>query len=174
MTITGTSIDFGDLNVSNNFSATADTPPNQTNITVTTSSVNGYIVTAWETQVMTCSDASACASEEIDNFCGTYDTPQTWGVTDYCINNPNYCGFGFTSSDPEVGIGNPSRYSGATAYTFFPTDSSAPVLVMDYPGPIYYPNTGSSYLITYRISTSLVQRPGPYGTTIVYVVTVQY
>ena len=173
VTIVGTSIDFGNLTVSNNFSATAGT---QTEIRVTTSSVNGYIVTAWEDGLMACSDSGACASEKIPNFTfGTYANPQPWGATDYCKDNTNYCGFGFTSNDDLVE--SEDRYSptpGTPEYTFFPISSSAPVRVSDNPGPIYYPNTGSSYLITYRISTSLVQRPGPYGSTIIYVVTAQY
>jgi hypothetical protein len=163
--ISGTSIAFGNLDTSNNFSATAGT---QTNITVTTSATSGYIVTAWETQLMTCSDAGACASQTIPNFTyGTYADPQAWNSL-YCKDNSNYCGFGFTSSDTSVGGSN--RYNGATEYTFFPTDSSAPVRVMDYGSLV----SSQSFLITYRISTSLTQRPGPYGTTIVYVITPQY
>jgi hypothetical protein len=166
VTITGTSIDFGNLDTSNNFSATAGT---QTNITVTTSTVNGYIVTAWETQLMTCSNAGSCAAGTIPNFTyGTYADPKPWGATDYCKDNTNYCGFGFTSNDTDVGGSN--RYNGATEYTFFPTDYAAPVRVMDYPGPI----SNKSFLITYRISTSLIQTAGPYGTTIVYIITPQY
>jgi adhesin HecA-like repeat protein len=160
VTIAGTSIDFGTLDAPN-FSATAGT---KTNITVTTSATSGYIVTAWEDGLMKCSDSI----DTIQNFTGSYADPREW--SGYCKDNTDYCGFGFTSSDPSVGVVNPSRYSGATAYTFFPTDSSAPVLVMDFDGPV----ASQSYLITYRISASLTQRPGFYSTTIVYIVTAQY
>jgi len=164
VTITGTSIDFGTLDTSNNFTATAGT---QTNITVTTSATSGYIVTAWESQLMTCSDSGACGSQTIQNFTyGTYANPQPWATL--CKDDSNYCGFGFTSSDSSVEGSN--RYNNGTEYTYFPTDSSSPVRVSDYSSPVY----NSSYLITYRISAPLTQRPGPYQTTIVYVITAQY
>jgi hypothetical protein len=116
---------------------------------------------------MTCSDAGACATEIIPNFThGSYADPEAWATS--CSTDSNHCGFGFTSSDTSVGGSN--RYNGATEYTFFPTDSSAPVRVMDFGSPV----SSQSYLITYRISVSLTQRPGPYGTTIVYVITAQY
>jgi hypothetical protein len=165
VTITGISITFDELNALNNFTDTADT---QTTITVTTTATNGYIVTAWESQLMTCSDSGACGSETIQNFTyGTYADPQPWEGY-YCKDNANYCGFGFTSSDPSVEGTN--RYNNATEYTYFPTDSSNPVRVMDYPSSV----TGQSYAITYRISAPLTQRPGSYQTTIVYVITAQY
>jgi hypothetical protein len=169
VTITGTSIDFGTLDNTNDFTAQTAPVDDGTTIKVTTSAASGYIVTAWEDGLMTCSNASACASETILNFThGSYDNPEVWDTS--CNTDPDHCGFGFTSSDPSVGVGNPSRYSNATAYTFFPIESSAPVLVMDFDGPV----ASKSYLITYRISTSSIQRPGPYETTIVYVVTAQY
>jgi hypothetical protein len=164
VTITGTSIDFGNLDTGNDFTATAGTT---TDIEVTTSATNGYIVTAWETQVMTCSDSGACGSETIQNFTyGTYADPQPWTIV--CKDDTDYCGFGFTSSDTSVEGSN--RYNSGTEYTFFPTDSSSPVRVSDDSGPI----SSSSYSITYRISTSVTQRPGPYGTTVVYVITAHY
>jgi len=164
VTITGTSIDFGTLDTSNNFTVTATTT---TDITVTTSATNGYIVTAWETQLLTCSDSGACGSETIQNFTyGTYADPQPW--TTLCKDDSNYCGFGFTSSDPSVEGSN--RYNNGTEYTFFPTDSSNPVRVMDYDTKV----ANQTYSITYKISVSPTQRPGPYSTTIVYIVTAQY
>jgi hypothetical protein len=164
VTITGTSIDFGSLDASNNFTATAGT---QTQISVTTSATSGYIVTAWENQLMTCSDAGTCGSQTIQNFTyGTYADPQPWTIL--CKDNPNYCGFGFTSSDTLVEGSN--RYNSGTEYTYFPTDSANPVRVADYSSQVY----NNSYSITYRISVPLTQRPGPYQTTVVYVVTAQY
>ena len=164
VTITGTSIDFGALDTSNDFTATAGT---QTNITVTTSATSGYIVTAWETQLMTCSDSGACGTQTIQNFTyGTYANPQPWATL--CKDDSNYCGFGFTSSDPSVEGSN--RYNNGTEYTYFPTDSSTPVRVMDYSSKV----SSQSYLITYRISAPVTQRPGPYTTTIVYIITAQY
>jgi len=166
VTITGTSIDFGTLDTSNNFTATAGT---QTQITVTTSATSGYIVTAWESQLMTCSAANCGVETTIQNLSDTvcpYSNPCPW--TTLCKDDPNYCGFGFTSNDPLVeGV---NRYNNATEYTYFPTTSANPVRVMDYSSPIY----NNSYLITYRISAPVTQRPGPYQTTIVYVITAQY
>jgi hypothetical protein len=165
VTITGTSIGFGTLDATNNFTAQIDSG---TTITVTTSATSGYIVTAWETQLMTCSAANCGVETTIQNFtyCD-YSNPCLWATL--CKDNANYCGFGFTSNDPEVG-GESSRYGGGTEYTYFPNDSANPVRVMDYGGPV----SSKSYSITYRISASLIQRPGPYSTTIVYIITAQY
>ena len=164
VTISGISIDFGTLDSSNDFTVTAGTT---TDITVTTSATNGYVVTAWETQLMSCSDAGACGTETIQNFTyGTYADPQPWNTL--CKDDNNYCGFGFTSNDPLVeGL---NRYNNGTEYTYFPVDASTPVRVMDYSSPV----ADQSYSITYRISSSATQRPGPYGTTIVYIITAQY
>ena len=161
----GTLISFT-LDSNNNFTQTAAT---RTNITVTTSAASGYIVTAWETQLMTCSAANCGVETTIPNFTYCeYSGPCLW--TALCKDNLNYCGFGFTSSDPEVGGVSNNRYGDGTKYTYFPTNSSNPVRVMDYGGPV----SSQSYLITYRISASLTQRPGPYTTTIVYIITAQY
>jgi len=173
VTIVGTSITFDELTTANDFTNNAST---QTEIRVSTSSVNGYVVTAWESQLMTCSESGQCGSEEISNFTqGTYANPDPW--TTLCKDNPSFCGFGFTSSDPSVEGSNRYGVDGdpdGSEYTYFPNDSSSPVRVSDNSGPIYYNQSGSSYSITYRISVSPTQRPGPYGTTIVYIVTVQY
>jgi hypothetical protein len=170
VTINGTSISFAELTITNNFSNTAST---QTEIIVTTGSNSGYIVTAWETQVMTHDDYP---SEHIDNFkvdgtdC-TYPPAGTctWPEDENCTYD-NKCGFGFTSDDDNVEGGNP--YGGGTKFAGFPdeNDPARPILVMDWPSPV----SGKSFSITYRISTLLTQRPGTYGTTIVYVVTAQY
>jgi hypothetical protein len=175
VTITGTSINFGTLDDTNDFTAQTQID-NGTTITVTTSATNGYIVTAWETQLMTCSVANCGVETTIKNFtygevieCD-YADPCVW--TTLCKDDSYYCGFGFTSNDDSVEGLNRYGVSGGsgTKYTYFPISSSSPVLVMDSDDPV----SGQSYSITYQISASLTQRPGPYTTTIVYIVTAQY
>jgi hypothetical protein len=172
VTINGTSISFAELTITNNFSNTASTP---TEIIVTTGAASGYIVTAWETQVMTHNDYP---SEYIDNFKVGADyciyppaDTCTWSESENCINN-NKCGFGFTSSDTLVDGVDRYHFEGQNKFAGFPdeNDPARPILVMDWPSPV----SGKSFSITYRISTSLTQRPGTYGTTIVYIVTAQY
>ncbi|MCK5475338.1 MAG: hypothetical protein KAI71_02010 [Candidatus Pacebacteria bacterium] len=157
--ISGTDITFANLNSGNSFTNTAAT---KTKITVSTSATNGYIVTAWETKKMTHNDFPAV---NIINWPGNYTTPTAWGGT--CIGS-GQCGFGFTSSDADVESAN--RYNNGTAFAGFSEDSSSPIRVMDYGGPI----SGEDYDITYRISALDTQRPGAYSTTIVYVITAEY
>jgi len=162
---TGASITFDNLNSGNDFS---DTDETKTQITVSTSATNGYVVTAWEDGLMTC---SACAgTPTIQNFYGTYITPQLWGESSYCKDNSNYCGFGFTSSDTTIDTFG-DLYVGATKYAGFPNGSTNHIRVMDYDSPA----NGISYDITYRISVSPTQQqPGSYSATIVYVITAEY
>ena len=161
---TGASITFDDLNSTNNFS---DTDETKTQITVSTSATSGYVVTAWEDGLMTC---SACAgTPNIQNFYGTYPTPQLWSDASYCKDNSNFCGFGFTSSDTTIDTFG-DLYVGATKYAGFPNGSINPIRVMDYDSPA----NGIFYDITYRISISNTQQSGDYSTTIVYIVTAEY
>ena len=169
VTITGTAITFDDLNFGNSFTDTAST---QTQITVSTSATNGYIVTAWETQKMTHNDFGAVT---IDNFnvdsgadYGDYADPLTWTNNCSTATPNNECGFGFTSNDTLVeGV---NRYNNGTEYAGFSESSASPIRVIDYSSPA----DAVSNLITYRISASNTQRPGTYSTTIVYVVTAEY
>ena len=164
--ITGTSIVFDDLNSGNNLS---DTDETKTEIKVSTSATNGYVVTAWEDGLMTC--ATCPGTPTIQNFWGTYAIPRPWLDTDYCITNGNFCGFGFTSSD--ITIEGSNLYESGAKYAAFPNGSASPtgpIRVMDYDGPA----NGISSDITYRISVSNVQQAGDYSTTIVYVVTAEY
>ena len=161
---TGASITFDNLSLANDFS---DTDETKTQITVSTSATNGYVVTAWEDGLMTCS--SCPGTPTIQNFYGTYATPQLWSDVSYCKDNSNYCGFGFTSSDTTIDTFG-DLYVGATKYAGFPNGSANPIRVMDYDSPA----DGIFYDITYRISVSNTQQPGDYSTTIVYVVTAEY
>ena len=175
VTITGTTITFDDLNSGNSFTDDTFTGSNttSTNITVTTSATNGYVVTAWETQKMTHNDFGTV---EIDNFNINgvdivYTNTNTWTNNCSTAAPNNECGFGFTSRDPSVE--SVDRYyngGGDAKYAGFPTDSASPIIVMDYDDPA----NGISYDIDYRISASNTQRPGTYSTTIVYVVTAEY
>ena len=167
--ITGTAITFGSLNFGNNFTDTAST---QTQITVSTSATNGYVVTAWETQKMT---HEAYAGVTIDNFnvnsgadYGDYVDPLPWTNNCSTASPNNECGFGFTSNDTSVEGSN--RYNNGTEYAGFSESSASPIRVIDYADPA----DAVSNLITYRISASNTQGAGTYATTIVYVITAEY
>jgi len=167
----------------------ADTPPslelgtleapNYTNtdwvdLKVTTSASHGYIVTAWAVTSYTPDVLRHVLYPDtyyIQNFYGTYGTPQTWGATDYCKDNDLYCGFGYTSSDPLVDGSN--LYASGTKYVQFPYQSSG-YRVSDYAQPVSATQTGGTYRVTVKASVKETQLAGDYSTTIVFICTAQY
>ncbi|MFH0859404.1 MAG: hypothetical protein ABH876_01330, partial [Patescibacteria group bacterium] len=140
---------------------------------ITTSASHGYIVTAWAPSAYTDVFRSTLypATQYIQNFYGTYSTPQTWGATDYCINNDNYCGFGYTSSDALIDGSN--LYASGTKYVQFPYQNSG-YRVSDYDQPVSASQTGGTYRVTVKASVKETQLAGDYSTTIVFICTAQY
>ena len=139
-------------------------PTDATNVlTITTSATNGYVVTAWSTQAMTCSDAGTCASETISDWTGTNASPTTWSSGSY--------GFGYSTNDYALLTGTADRFSGPKFAAF--SHSGSGDLVADR-SSTECPCSSQQNTITYRIAALPTQRAGPYSTTIVYVVTSQY
>ena len=163
------SLELGILDASNNYTRT-----DWVDLKVTTSATNGYIITAWAVTSYTPDVLRHDIYEDTDyikNFYGTYATPQTWEATDYCIDNDNYCGFGYTSSDTSVDGSN--LYDSGAKYVKFPSESSG-YIVSDYDQPVSVPDSGSTYRATVKASVKVSQLFGDYSTTIVFICTAQY
>jgi len=156
-TIDTYSIDFGSIDPGAN-------PTDETNVlTVTTSATNGYVITAWSSQVMTCSDSGQCGSETISDWTGTNASPTTWSAGSY--------GFGYSTNDVALLDGTPDRFSGPKFAGFAHTASGHRVADRS---NAQCPCDNQQNTITYRIAAQPSQRPGPYQTEIVYIATVNY
>jgi len=139
-------------------------PTNQTNtLTVTTSATNGYLITAWSTQTMTCSDSGQCGSETISDWSGTNASPTTWSAGSY--------GFGYSTNDTTLTGGTADRFSGPKFAGFVHSGSGDPVADRS---NTECPCNNQQNTITYRIAAQSIRRPGPYETTVVYICTANY
>ncbi|MCK4592266.1 hypothetical protein KAT63_02360, partial [Candidatus Parcubacteria bacterium] len=155
-TIDDYTIDFGTITPG------ADPTNNQTNtLSVTTSATNGYVINAWAT-AMACSDAGLCGTEEIADYGGTNSDPGTWTTG---------AGFGYSTNDTTLLTGTPGRFSGPKYAGFIHTEGGE--LVADRSGT-ECPCLNEENIITYRLASSNIQRPGPYQATIIYIATPQY
>jgi hypothetical protein len=132
-------------------------------LTVTTSATNGYVITAWSTKEMTCSTSGICGSEKISDWSGTNSVPTTW--------SPGSYGFGYSTNDYALLTGTTDRFSVLKFARF--SHSGSGDLVADR-SSTECPCSSQKNTITYRIAASPTQRPGPYGTTVIYIVTAQY
>jgi len=161
-TIDDYTIDFGTI-------TPGDAPTNQTNtLTVTTSATNGYVINAWAvepdgfTAAMACSDAGSCGTEEIADYAGTNIAPTTWTTG---------AGFGYSTNDSTLLTDTADRFSGPKYAGFIHTGGGE--LVADRSGA-ECPCLNETNIITYRLASSSVQRPGTYQAAIIYILTAQY
>jgi hypothetical protein len=161
-TIDDYTIDFGTI-------TPGDAPTNQTNtLTVTTSATNGYVINAWAvepsgfTAAMACSDAGSCGTEEIADYGGINSDPTTWTTG---------AGFGYSTNDTALLTGTADRFSGPKYAGFIHTGGGE--LVADRSGT-ECPCLDEPNIITYRLASSDIQRPGTYQATIIYILTAQY
>ncbi len=155
------SIDMGTINPG------PDEPPtNATSVlSVSTSATNGYVVTAWSTQVMTCavSNQGKCGTETISDWSGTNESPSTW--------DSGFYGFGYSTDDTALLTGTADRFSGPKFAAFVHTGAGDPVADRS---NTQCPCTSQTNTITYRVAAGPTQRPGTYETTVIYVATANY
>ena len=136
----------------------------QTNtLTVSTSATNGFTVTAWSTQPMTCSEVGSCGSSEIDDWSAGNDNPTTWSNGSF--------GFGYSTNDITLAGGTAGRFSGTKFAGFTRIGESKPVADRS---NTECPCSNQQNTITYRIAAPQTKTAGPYSTTIVYVCTANY
>jgi hypothetical protein len=169
---TGLSVDFGTLDTSNNWTATANST-----LQVSTSASNGYVVTAWAT------NDGRLKLEGLDYYIQKYNAinsaPREWDQN--CNQNSQCCGFGYNTGDNTLSGGGASRFtqgtdtcsaaapSGTTAYASFASSG---------PGdPVADSSNATSSdqrTVTYKVSTDSAQAAGDYQTTVIYVCTANY
>ena len=162
--LSSTTVNFGELNSVNNFTATG-----YTTTTVSTNAYNGYIITAWETSLLTNG-----GGDTIANWSGTNSSPTAWSGN--CPNN-NECGFGYTTNDSSLSGGSADRFTnGGPKYAGFTTSGPGDP-VADHTAKVDGSTgevSGEQFVITYKVSVNSTQAAGTYNTTIVYVATAQY
>jgi hypothetical protein len=138
-TLDKSTIDFGRLNSSNSYSSTQSMTA-----TVTTNAYNGYQVLQKANGVLTSSSGT------IAMYSGTWASPTVWvGGT----------GFGYTSSDTNVGGSN--RF--ATSSNYAGLSVAAPHVVADSSAAA---PAGASYTLDYKVQSSLSQAAGSYSTVV--------
>jgi hypothetical protein len=175
---TGLSVDFGELNSTNNWTAKASST-----LEVTTSASNGYVVTAWAI------NEARMKLGSFDIYISKYntknDSPKEWDEDEYCYNYPNCCGFGFTTDDSDLSGGTSNRFtsgigttcagagaSGNEAYSGFAT--STETVAFNPVADLSNPTTTDRTIITYKISVDSAQAAGNYQTTVIYICTANY
>jgi hypothetical protein len=151
--IDSSSVDFGTLNSSNNFTS------NRTNtLTTKTGASNGYSVYAYKTDNLRNTDF---VLKYIDDWVGTYGVPTAWSGN--CPENTE-CGFGYNTNDSDVSQFNPGEYAGFA-------DSVAENNIVARED---VPTTQENVTMSYKVSSETSQVPGQYQTTIIYVCVPQY
>jgi len=152
------SVNLGDLDLSNTFTATATT------ITYTTTTV-GYLIQAYDSAG---NDGELTTSSySIIRWPHDNSAPSAWGT--HCNDNASFCGFGYTTNDNDLMTGGTNtRFGTSVNYSGF-TSSTQPVADREIGNW-----TGEEDTITYKVSVSVDQHVGEYNTTITYVCTPQY
>ncbi len=137
------------LNSGNTYTNTATST-----LTVSTTGVFGYQITAFETGLLT------AGSNTISDWSGTNATPTTWTGT---CSGSSQCGFGYSTNDSDLSQFSSTKYAGFTQTG--PGD-----IVAQANAPV----TNDATTITYRASVTNLQAAGVYQTTVRYVVTPQF
>lgn len=157
-------VTFSDLNNSNNWTDTKTTT-----LTVSTNASAGYTIKASINQLLT---SIAYPAQTIANFIGTWATPQNW--LNFCKDDSNDCGFGYTSNDTLVQSSN--RFSGGTLFAAYSGTSPGDV-VADHTDPVNG-STGAvsneQFTITHKVSVPSSQAASTYQTTAIFVITANY
>jgi len=163
--ISSSSVTFDNLNNSNSWTDGSKT----TTITTSTNASNGYSVTGFINQLLT---SSAYPSRTIANFSGTWATPQNW--VNYCKDDSNDCGYGYTSSDTLVQGSN--RFSGGTLFCAFSTTGPGDI-VADHTAAVNG-STGAvsneQFTITHKVSVPSTQAATTYETILTLIVTANF
>jgi len=150
-------VTFADLNSSNNWSGSRPT-----SVTTSTNAGNGYTVSTRMTQPLT----SLAYAVVVDNFYGTWGTPQLWPGGTY--------GFGYTSNDPSVQGSN--RFAGGTKYAAYSPAASGDI-VADHTDPVTGFTgavTNEAFIITSKVAVNETQVSSTYRAYLLYVVTANY
>jgi hypothetical protein len=146
-------------------------PTNKSSI-LTVTSGEGYSITTWSTQAMTCSDTGSCGSYYISDWGGTNASPTNWATG---------AGFGYKTDDGALLSGTADRFTNDTFCGASGGNGCWAGFIHSGPGELVAdrsaaqcPCTNATNTIYYRLAASSTQTAGPYQTVIVYVATVNY
>jgi len=175
--VSGLNVDFGELNSTNEWTAEASST-----LEVSTSASNGYVITAWAI------NEARMRLSSFDIYIPKYDAkndvPEEWDET--CSpQNPDCCGFGFSTDDSDLSGGTANRFtsgggttcggvgaSGTRAYSGFAT--STETVALNPVGDLSNSTTTDRTIITYKVSVGSAQAAGNYQTTVIYIATANY
>ncbi len=152
-TVSSSSINFNNLNSGNSYNDTQST-----RLHTSTNAYNGYLVTAYETGILT------SPTDTIADYNGTNSSPTNWSGT----------GFGYTTDDSSLVGGTADRFTnGGPKYAQFAHGSPGDP-VADHPGPVTTSITDEQFNIGYRVTTSNTNKAARYTTTVIYTVVPSY
>ena len=160
ISVNSVNVDLGELYGVNYYTATGTTI-----LYATTTYSGGYNITAWSSndgRLRLGATATYIARWNHPN-----STPALWSST--CDASAE-CGFGYTTSDSELGgTGDADRFATSTKYAGFATSTPGD-MVADSAGSA----SGATTTIRYRVSVASIQTTGDYSTTIYYICTANY
>ena len=161
--VSGGSINIGNVNAANNFTTTTDAT-----VTTSTNARNGYVVRAFTTAAL-----ASSYGDSIGMFPGgSYASPAAWYSGVY--------GFGYTSSDSQIqGVNKFSPATcpgGGSPPCFAPFSQAAPGdIIADNQNTISgTPITNESFTITQRVSVDPSQPTGRYTSVLVFSAAANY
>lgn len=154
-------VTFDDLNNANNWTDTK-----QTTFTTSTNAQSGYTIQGYATDYMR---SLAYVAETIADFAGTWTTPQDWA--NFCKDDSNDCGFGYTSNDSQVQGSN--RFQGGTYFAKYSQTAPGEVLA-DHTDAVNGSTgavTDEEYIITHKVSVDQTQVASTYQAIITVICT---
>jgi hypothetical protein len=147
------------------------TDTKETKITTQTNAKNGYNVQAYVLQLLT---QLTPPYDTIKDWSGTYSTPASWAGN--CATN-SQCGFGYTSSDPNITTeSRGNMYDSGANYCAY-SQSLPGDVVADNNGPTIDGSralVNQVFTLTHKVSVDQSQIAGQYQTTLMLMATVNY
>jgi len=152
--IDAASITFSNLNPGNSYTDSSKS----TVLTTSTNAYNGYIVYGRDTQPLTFN------TNTIANYTSPNSSPTAWSGS----------GFGYSTNDSNLSGGTADRFTnGGPKYAGFGTSAPGDP-VADHSGPILSPISSEQFTVSYRVTATSTTPPGPYQSTVLYVVVPTY
>ena len=162
--VSSNSVTFDNLSNANNW-----TNSKTTTITTSTNASSGYTIQAYASDFLR---SLAYGSIYIDAFAGTWATPQNWA--NFCKDDANDCGFGYTSNDTSVQGSN--RFASGANYAAYTTSTPGNV-VADHTDAVNG-TTGAvsneQFIVTHKVSVNGAQISTAYQALLYIIVTANY
>ncbi len=164
-TIDSGAVSLGELSPANDF-----TNQSITYLTVSTNAYRGYEIRTKSIGPLT---HNVFPAQKIMDWPGTNENPLFWD--EMCGENPTDCGFGYRTSDANLGGGESARFANPLSFAGFSHKTED--IISDHTDFITG-KTGEAKdektEITYRVSASGNEVPGNYATTIIYIISANY